>query len=252
MDLTILEKHDDSGSTNWWVLGRVRLFRKLFSASSLTERPAVLEIGPGAGSNLSIWDKNSSTVVVADADDLALQLSLKYEPSGAVLLDASSLPFNDESFDHVLLGDVLEHLVNDLGAMKEVLRVLKPTGMAVVTVPAYQFLWGEQDRLAGHQRRYRLRSLRQMLLDCGYEIEHIGYFNWVLFPFAAVFKLTMRFLKPRKYSDATTIPRALNSILKRIFRADVAIARHLSIPFGISIMAVLSKPQPNGVKKGVG
>jgi ubiquinone/menaquinone biosynthesis C-methylase UbiE len=252
MDRSILQKHDDAGSTNWWVLGRSRLFRKVFGASLNTERLDVLEIGPGAGSNLSIWDRNFSSVVIADADVSALRLSLGHNPNGAVLLDASSLPFRDEAFDHVLLGDVIEHLVNDLDAMKEVCRVLKPTGLAVVTVPAYQFLWGEQDRLAGHQRRYRLRGLRQVLLAAGFHIRHIGYFNWILFPFAAIFKLVMRFLRPRTYSDATSIPSVLNYILKIVFRADVAIARRVSIPFGISILAVVTKQRLHATDQSIG
>jgi len=73
--------------------------------------------------------------------------------------DVCSLPFSDNSFDLVLATDVLEHVSADTVAMAEVRRVVRPQGYVLLTVPTFPLLWGLQDNVAHHLRRYRLREL---------------------------------------------------------------------------------------------
>ena len=241
MEAHILLRQNRQLDENWWIAGRRRLF-KSFLASGLNEFPKILEIGPGAGSNLVIWsDWSQKYLVVADADPLALDLSVPRGANCGVLLDATNLPFTDATFDVVLLGDVLEHLTDDQGAVLEIERILKPNGRALFTVPAFRFLWGEQDRLAGHQRRYRLSELVDLARGTGLAIERYGYFNWALFPLAVFFKLILKFFRPRTYADATSMPAIFNRIAALIFSLDVSIASRVRVPFGLSAFMLLRK-----------
>ena len=75
------------------------------------------------------------------------------------------LPFEDEAFDLVTTLDVIEHVDDDVATLAELRRVLRPGGLLLVAVPAYMFLWGTQDEVSQHRRRYTNRTLRRAL--CG-------------------------------------------------------------------------------------
>ena len=79
------------------------------------------------------------------------------------MIDGSVLemPFADDSFDLAVSLDVIEHLEDDLGALRELRRVVAPGGALLVTVPAYQWLWSGHDEINHHHRRYTRRSLQQ-------------------------------------------------------------------------------------------
>lgn len=72
--------------------------------------------------------------------------------------------------------DVLEHIENDLDFLKKILWHLETEGILYLTVPAYQFLWSQEDNFAGHYRRYTLKKLTKLLVDSGFEIKYKTYF----------------------------------------------------------------------------
>jgi|ERR1035437_254747 SAM-dependent methyltransferase len=72
--------------------------------------------------------------------------------------------------------DVLEHMENDLDFLKELLWHLETEGILYLTVPAYQFLWSQEDNFAGHYRRYTLSTLTKLLVDSGFKIRYKTYF----------------------------------------------------------------------------
>ena len=242
MNTDILLRQQRAGDTNWWIEGRREKFRKSF-ANTRTQHPtSALEIGPGAGNNLGIFQElGVERVFIADADSEALEMCRSVVGSRAALVDASSLPFADETFDFLLLGDVLEHVPNDKVAAKEVVRVLKKNGRAVITVPAYMILWSEHDRQAGHQRRYRVRELLELFAEEDVEIVEVGYFNWFLFLPTLVTKKLLNIFRPHIYADATVVSGRFNSLLRFLFLCDIWIASRVPIPFGISISLVFDK-----------
>lgn len=96
--------------------------------------------------------------------------------AGAVQGDARALPFADGTFDHVVASEVLEHVADDVGAMRELARVLRPGGTMAVTVPrlgpeAVNWLLSDayHDVPGGHVRIYRRSTLLERLAACGLE-----------------------------------------------------------------------------------
>jgi len=96
--------------------------------------------------------------------------------AGAVRGDALRLPFADDAFDRVIASEVLEHIENDVGAMTELARVLRPGGTMAVTVPRCgpEFInWALSDEYhdvpGGHVRIYRRSTLRARLSSTGLE-----------------------------------------------------------------------------------
>ncbi|NPV85056.1 MAG: class I SAM-dependent methyltransferase [Anaerolineae bacterium] len=99
------------------------------------------------------------------------------------------------AFDFILCLDVLEHIEQDEQVLKNIKTLLQNTGEGClcIKVPALPFLYGENDRAIGHYRRYSMQSLKTKLLQTGYQIEKIGYQNFVgILPWFVVGKILKR------------------------------------------------------------
>jgi SAM-dependent methyltransferase len=243
MNPNVLVRQSETGDKNWWIAVRKSLFKRIFTESKSEHRTAALEIGPGAGSNLEIFTQlGVGQIYIADTDSYVLEMCSERSRASGVLLDASALPYANESFDLLLAGDVLEHVPNDVFAAQEIVRVMKKGARAIITVPAFEVLWSEHDEQAGHQRRYRLREFKNLFSEQEIIIERCHYFNWILFLPTLLVKKLLRFFKPNTYADATSLPSRLNLLLKFMFNFDVRLAKLLQPPFGVSIIIVLDKP----------
>lgn len=124
------------------------------------------------------------------------------------------LPFSDGTFDAVILSEVLEHIDDDVAGLKEAMRVLKPGGVAVITVPHanYPFWWDPINKTletllnthiqhgpfaglwANHVRLYTPEQLRRAALDAGFVVEKERSFTHHAFPF--IHNLVYGFGKP--------------------------------------------------------
>jgi len=151
---------------------------------------------------------------------------------------AESLPFEDASFDLVTGLDVVEHLDDDVAGLKEMRRVLRPRGRALLFVPAFMFLWGVQDDISHHRRRYTLAELRLKLAQTGFIVERATYANITFFLPILLGRVVMRWLRLRPASENNITIGALNGVLGRMLGAESWWLRRLSFPFGVSIVCV--------------
>ena len=158
--------------------------------------------------------------------------------------DVYDLPFPSGSFDLVLATDIIEHVEDDLRALREISRVLAPGGRALITVPAYQSLWGLQDEQSHHKRRYRLRPLSERIAASGLRPLKGYYFNYLLFvPIWAV-RRGMARLGIRVESETQLNAAPLNALLLAIFSLDVMTSRWIRPPFGVSILCLAEAAEP--------
>ena len=149
---------------------------------------------------------------------------------------AETLPFTDCSFDAVVALDVLEHLDDDLGAAREIRRVLKPGGAAVIFVPALDILWGHNDVISHHRRRYTKQGLQNVLTAAGFRLSHLSYFNLLLFlPTLAVRLLDRLMPQVTRRIEYQQQPTRLNALLTKIFGLEVELLRRTTLPIGTSV-----------------
>jgi SAM-dependent methyltransferase len=94
-----------------------------------------------------------------------------------------------ESFDVIYSLNVLEHIVDDVGALRQLHAVLKPRGTLLVYVPAFAMLYSSMDAKVGHVRRYTRTSLRAVVARAGFEVQRVGYVDSLGFFAALAFKL---------------------------------------------------------------
>jgi SAM-dependent methyltransferase len=225
---------------HWWFRGRRRVVGALLDASLDRggARPRILDVGCGTGAMLPLLAEYGETRGV-DSEPAAVDYC-RTQGERVELASAVELPFADESFELVTMLDIVEHVDDEAGALSEAARVLVPDGLALVTVPAYQWMWGAQDEISHHRRRYTRARLRAALAGADLRTLRAGYFNTILFPPIAAVRLARRLRDhPATGSDVElTRPGRLNELLTRVFGLEATLVRRADPPFGVSAFAV--------------
>jgi SAM-dependent methyltransferase len=236
MDSELIRAESRLQGEGWWFRGKADIVRSLLPPPS--GNASVLDVGCGWGAIASVlrpWGR----VLGVDRSEAACE---EAERRGVEVVrgSAESLPVESGSMDIVLATDVLEHLDDDVAAARELQRVLKPGGLALVTVPAYKWLFGAHDRALEHRRRYTKQTIRSAIEAGGLEPERITHFNTLLLPLGLPARLARRRGTARAES-AHQAPGPLNGFLYRVFRSERALLRRIDLPVGLSI-AVLARP----------
>ena len=200
----------------------------------------ILDAGCGSGRFMvELARLGSATGVELSETSVALarERQLGEIVAGSVL----EMPFADDSFDLAVSLDVIEHLGDDLAALRELRRVVAPGGALLVTVPAYQWLWSGHDEINHHHRRYTRRSLQHAAEQAGWRQTRTTYFNSLLLPVAIILRVLERFSTKTTESslDLWVPPAPLNWLLERPLTLEAAlIARGGRIPAGLSLLDV--------------
>lgn len=152
---------------------RHELRERLLVDLLLSGRPGrgVLNAGAGQGTMSSRLEALGFDVTSVDSSPSAVAV-LRDRVAGQVLgADVTALPFRDAHFDAAVLGEVLEHVEDDQAALREIARVVRPTGAVAISVPANPKLYGRSDEWAGHLRRYTRRDLLSTCAAAGLHVE---------------------------------------------------------------------------------
>ncbi len=229
----------------WWFVGRHRLVEALVAQdypACASKRPIILDAGCGTGA-MSARLLRYGDVVSADFSPLALSFSRRRGLSHLVGADAMRLPLASCSFDAVVTMDVLEHLPDDRAALAEFYRILRPGGRVFATVPAYPHLWSEHDLALMHYRRYLRPELGTRFSEAGFTMEKLSHSMAALYPLVAVQRRLNGRRPPHDPPTAAMplVPRPINAALIGLLSVENSLARRLSFPFGLSILAVARK-----------
>jgi SAM-dependent methyltransferase len=240
MERAVFDRMAEQDQVHWWYVARRKILAALIAREAgLPKNARILEIGCGTGHNFEML-KSFGRLDALEVDDEVRALACKRlgsEVGGARLPDLPGVP--DGRYDLVALLDVLEHVDNRVESLRSIAAKLAPGGKILVTVPAYQWMWGAHDLANHHKLRYSKKGLRRDAEAAGLEVRKLGYFNSLLFPLAAAVRILGK-LSGRTSSDDHMPPRPLNAMFEKIFGLERHVIGRMPFPAGVSLFALLS------------
>ncbi len=233
--------HAKVEDAHWWFRARRRVMHALLRQFAPAARNHLLEIGCGTGGNLRYFEPHFARVSGVDLDDAAAQHS-RQRVQGAILHGdfRTVLEGRWDEFDVVLVADVLEHVDDDVGFLRDIVTRMQPGAVLLVTVPANMWLWSAHDVALGHRRRYSKRSLRALWQGLPVAELYVSPFNSLLLPLIA----SVRLLQSEGAQGGTDLREhgtLQNSILYSVFAAESRLIGRAVFPVGASLVAVLRK-----------
>jgi SAM-dependent methyltransferase len=233
---------------HWWY-AVLRYLVWMTLPSRLPPRAHVLDAGCGTGGMLRFLQREIPFIETAgiDVSEHALQYCRSSGLDQVSMGSVHALPFADGEFDAVLSLDVLYHEgVDENLALQEMRRVLRPGGVLVMNLPAFESLRGSHDTAVCGARRYRMCHVQRLLKVHSFDLVMNHYWNaWLFLPLLVWRCVSRRRLQNARSScvasDLRMSSPALNALLTFAGRADAFLCRTLRIPFGSSLFVVASR-----------
>lgn len=239
--------------THWWFVYRRKLIVALIERFGGITGQDALDIGCGTGGNVPFLRTYCKKVSGLDLSDDAIALARKKYPNGDFRkgdINALRELYPAEFFDLVSDFNVLYHdwVASDLQAMRDVLYLLRPGGIFVLTEAAFSFLRRAHDVADYGVRRYTLRQLKGMLGKAGFRNVCGTYFNLPAFPIALLLAVIDRLsLSPKETNgvfELTMPPKWLNDAAGAMLSIELAaIGAFGRMPLGVSIACIARKPR---------
>lgn len=228
------------GRNHWWQTGRYEIIQRFFQDYGAAGQ-RLLDVGCGPGNLLELLAAITKGPLVGI--DLALGGLYYAQDSGFHHLirgDMLRAPLKTASFDFIFAVDLCEHVEDDLGLLREIFRVLKPKGRALLVVPAHPVLWGEHDEQAGHYRRYYYKDFQQLLTQTGFAILRLSYMQSFFFLPLWLFRQLKKLSHSRRH-DLFPVPKALNRLLHRLLAAEYYLLSRYNLPIGTNLLSIVEK-----------
>jgi len=233
-------------ATHWWYAARREILRAQLRGLELPADAQILEIGSGTGANLELLAEFGNVVALEmTAEAIALAREHCASSTARITMRQGRCPEDlaalSQRFDLICLFDVLEHIEQDTASLAGLALLLKPGGKLMLTVPAYQWMWGPHDVHVHHKRRYSRRSLSAGCDTAGLRVSRMSYFNTLLFPLAVIGRLFERFAG-RTTSASQNPPACVNALFTRLFALERHFLARMRLPFGLSLL-LLAEPR---------
>lgn len=206
-----------------WLVEKTKLI------SSLIEGKEIIDVGCGSGLLLKYLPKNYN-LTGADFSEGNLKKAKETNPTviffKANLDDKFSWKNYSNIYDTVLCSEVIEHIKDDKKAMEILISLVKPGGVLILTVPAFQLLLSKFDIKEGHYRRYSKKQICDLVTSVGFDIEYsrywniMGFFGWLIF--IKILNLDLK--------------KSSNSIFASIMGNFLKIEKNIKFPFGQTII----------------
>ena len=239
MDRTLYNHMARLDDVHWWYRGRRQILEKYIERSAnLPTDARILEIGCGTGHNLAMLAKFGSV----DAIEIDETSRVIAEGRLGREIYTSSLPelrdISRNAYDMIALLDVLEHVEDDVAALRSMADCLKQGGKILITVPAHPWMWSNHDVVNHHHRRYTRKSLAKCLTKAGLRFDQLNYFNSLLFPIAVTQRLAAKVFGNESQGNAT-LPGPMNNLFEKIFVLERYAIGRFPLPLGLSLVTLV-------------
>lgn len=238
MDRIVYDRMAEHDSTHWWYVARRDILADYINRYVRPPQGArVLEIGCGTGHNLPMLGAFGEVdAIEIDPAAAAIASQRLGKPVGS-----SPLPeltgVAAGQYDLIAVLDVIEHIDDDVAALRAMATRLKPGGKILIAVPAHQWMWSAHDVVNHHKRRYSKATLAEALRKAGLRWNKLRWFNSLLFPAAVAARVAGK-LTGKDDSDDSPPARPLNWAFEKIFGLERHLLGRVPLPPGLSLIVV--------------
>jgi len=240
--------------THWWYRGMAAISLDLIrlqcpmspdiglESRRLSSPIKILDAGCGTGGMLRRLSPFGVGIGI-DFSPLALAHAHRKIPNDLCRASITQLPFTNYSFDLITSFDVLYHraITDDQTALNEIARLLKPNGIALIRVPAFESLRGAHDQLVHTRHRYTADEMRGKLQRAGLKVIRLTYANFFLFIPIYLIR-TLQLSHSKKESSDVELPSSFtNGILESLLKIESFLIKFVNLPFGVSLFALAMK-----------
>jgi len=202
----------------------------------------ILDIGCGTGVNIVSLGKIGS-VWGTDVSSMAVTFCKKRGLRNVIQATAEKMPVRSDRFELISAIDVIEHIHDDDGALKELYRICASRGLLTVVVPAFRFLWSDRDERLQHERRYTTKELKLKIEQAGFTVLKCSYIDTFLFP-PLLLLVRLGLLSGKRPTIRMDVAPRL-AILDRCWLAaghlERLLLRWFNFPLGVSVLCVGQK-----------
>lgn len=237
-------KHDEYAimfrveDRHWWYRALRAMLRRSWRYVNAS-RPRLLDVGCGTGANLASLRGLAHGVGIDMATE-AVRFCRERGETVTAVASALELPFPDASFEVVLSCDVLCHrsIADKAAPLRQMHRVLKPGGLLMLNLPAYQWLLSSHDTYVHTDHRFTRAECLRLLRDSGFTPIYATYWNTLLFPPILLVRLWRKMSPPRASDLDAGSGERLTFVFRALFSIEHALLRLAPLPFGLSVFVV--------------
>ncbi|MBX2971862.1 MAG: class I SAM-dependent methyltransferase [Flavobacteriales bacterium] len=203
----------------------------------------VLDAGCGTGGTLKAIARRFPQAALHGIDIAQQACDFTHAKTGAAVTVGSvdALPYADASFDALVSCDVLGYRIDVDAAIAGFHRVLRPGGLCVINLAAYQWMLSYHDRAVGQVRRYTRTEAVALLRGHGFRPIFASYWNTLLFPLMV---LRRKLMPAPEASDVTPFNPVLNGVFAACVAAECRTLKvGLPLPFGGSVFLIAQRPR---------
>lgn len=241
MNQTYEKKHHNLEEDYCWFKARRDIIINLLE--KYPKNSKILDIGCSSGILIKSLNKRDFyNIYGIDISEEAIKICENKKIKNISLMKGEKLDFKNEEFDIIIASDVLEHIKDEKGAIKEWRRVLKEGGVLIIFAPAFNFLWSAHDEQNHHYRRYSKTELKKSLKEAGFFTERLSYWNFSLFLPTFLIRITQKIFKKKQESDQLlSLNPLIDFLIFKILKLENLVLKKINLPIGVSVFSIAKK-----------
>jgi len=240
MKKDVYSRHIKNYQNHWWFKARKNIIGEVLKQNIKKKNYEILDYGAGSGTNINMLAKFGFVYVYEKDKKTQKYLNKKFNNNKKIKVVGKKYLLK-KKFDLIVAADVVEHIKNDKKIIDQFHKKLKNSGLLMLTVPAFNFLYSKKDIALKHYRRYNLNEIKE-LITSKFKYKKLTYYNFFLFFPIVIPIILFKILNVQFIDSVEKTPNVIvNKLFYYIFNLEKFLIKFINFPFGISLILLAKK-----------